>query len=125
MKIAVIATAVALTAASSASAMDLGSTGISLGAELDTAYNVDQENMNITLTPELGYSRWGAAFTLGADIALYDDGFVAGDVLPTIDFGASYGLELYGIESEIYLKTSYDLEASDRGDLTIGTTFKF
>ena len=124
MRIAVIATAAAL-AATSASAIELGATGISLGAELDTAYNVDKENMNITLTPELGYARWGTEFSVGADLELYDDEFVAGDVLPTIDFGASYGLELYGFESEVYVETSYDLELEDMGDVVVGTTFKF
>ena len=124
MKIAAIAVAATI-AATSASAAELGATGISLGAELDSAYNVDQENMKETLTPTLGYKAWGADFSLSSDLAIYDDEFVAGDTKPTLDFGAEYGMSVFGLNSTAYVETGYDLEEKKMGDVIVGAKFSF
>ena len=126
MKIAAIAAA-ALITASAASAADIGNTGISIGAELDNRYNVDTEALTVTLSPEVGYSRWGFGFTASTDLLLADnDGLTANkDKLPTLDFGAEYGLNMWGLGATAYAETGYDLEAEDMSDVEVGISFKF
>lgn len=122
MKFAAL-TAAALLAATSAQAIDLGATGLSLGVDTTAEYNIDAENMTLTTTPELGYNMYGFVnLTVGADIAIYDDEFVMGDELPTLDFGAS---TLIRENLELYLETGYDLEAEDMSDVVVGATFSF
>ena len=126
MKIAVIAVAATI-AATSVSAADIGATGISIGAELDNRYNVETEALTITLSPEVGYSRWGFGFTAGTDLLLADnDGLTANkDKLPTLDFGAEYGMNMWGLGATAYAETGYDLEAEDMSDVEVGVKFKF
>ena len=125
MKLAAI-TAAALLAASAASAADLGNTGISISAELDSRYNVDQEAFTMTMSPEIGYNLSGFALSLGTDVViLQNDAIVLGDALPTINFGAKYGLTAWGLSSEAYFETGYDLELDDMSDIEIGVKFSF
>ena len=125
MKIAAF-TAAAMITATSAMAADLGG-GLSIGAELDNKYNIDTEKFTMTVTPEVGYSAWGAGFTLGADINLYNgDEFAFNeDKMPTLDFGAEYGIGLWGLSSTAYAETGYDLEAEEMSDIEIGLKFAF
>ena len=125
MKIAAIAAAAMITA-TAASAADIGNTGISIGAELDNRYNVDQEALTVTLTPEVGYTAWGVGLTASTDLLLADnDGFALDDELPTLDFGAEYGLTVWGLTSTVYAETGYDLELEDMSDVEVGLSFKF
>ena len=126
MKIAAIAAA-ALITATAASAADIGNTGISLGAELDSRYNVDAEALTITLTPEVGYSIAGFGLSASTDLLLANnDGLTANkDKLPTLDFGAEYGLNMWGLGATAYAETGYDLEAEDMSDVEVGVKFKF
>ena len=121
MKLA-IATAAAMVAATSASAIELGIPGLTLGTTTTAEYNVDAENLSLTLEPEVGYAFVGIDFTLGTEIAVYNDDFVLGDEMPTLDFKAAKqiwdGLELYG-------EVGFDLEAEERTDLTVGASFSF
>lgn len=125
MKIAALATAATLLA-TSAMAMDLGG-GLSVGATTDASYDIDAENMNVMITPELGYSAWGANFSVDMDINIYDqEEFVLGDAFdkPVINFGVEYpigmvnGLTAYG-------ETSYDWDASDTVNSKVGVKFSF
>ena len=125
MKIAALATAATLLA-TSAMAMDLGG-GLSVGATTDASYDIDAENFNLMITPELGYSAWGANFSVDMDINIYDqEEFVLGDAFdkPVINFGVEYpigmvnGLTAYG-------ETSYDWDASDTVDSKVGVKFSF
>jgi hypothetical protein len=125
MKIAALATAATLLA-TSAMAMDLGG-GLSVGATTDASYDIDAENMNVMITPELGYSAWGANFSVDMDINIYDqEEFVLGDAFdkPVINFGVEYpigmvnGLTAYG-------ETSYDWDASDTVGSKVGVKFSF
>ena len=108
--------------ATSASAMDLGMGGLSLNTEVVGEYNVDAENMLMTIEPELVYTVAGIDLTAGTLMSIYDDKIVLGDTLPTLDFGAEKyimnGLKVYG-------EVSYDLEAEERGDLAVGLSFNF
>ena len=126
MKIAVIAVAATI-AATSVSAADIGNTGISIGAELDNRYNVDAEALTITLTPEIGYNFAGFGLSASTDLLLADnDGLTANkDKLPTFDFGAEYGMNMWGLGATAYAETGYDLEAEDMSDVEVGVKFKF
>jgi len=79
------------------------------------------------ITPELGYSAWGANFSVDMDINIYDqEEFVLGDAFdkPVINFGVEYpigmvnGLTAYG-------ETSYDWDASDTVGSKVGVKFSF
>jgi len=121
MKLA-IATAAAVLAATSASAIELGIGGLTAGATTTAEYNVDAENMSLTVEPEVGYAFAGMDFTASTEISVYDDEFVLGDTMPTLDFKAARqiwdNLELYG-------EIGYDFETEERTDLTVGASFEF
>jgi len=130
MKFAAIAVASALAlaacAGTEAEAAELGATGISIGAELDNRYNVDQEQMTTTLTPSAGYNIAGFGLSAEMDFVLYDNEFTLNnDELPTLDFGAEYGMTLGGLNATVYGETGYDLEAEDMQDVEVGVSFKF
>ena len=130
MKFAIAATVAALTlaacAGTEAEAAEIGATGISIGAELDNRYNVDTETMTTTLTPEVGYDIAGFGLSAEMDFVLYDNEFTLNnDELPTLDFGAEYGMTLGGLNATVYGETGYDLEAEDMSDIEVGVSFKF
>ena len=126
MKIAAIAAAALITSAAAVSAAEIGATGISIGAELDNRYNVDAETMTTTLTPEVGYNIAGFGLSAEMDFVLYDNEFTLNnDELPTLDFGAEYGMTLGGLNATVYGETGYDLEAEDMSDVEVGISFKF
>ena len=126
MKIAAIAAAALITSAAAVSAAEIGATGIAIGAELDNRYNVDAETMTTTLTPEVGYNIAGFGLSAEMDFVLYDNDFTLNnDELPTVDFGAEYGMTLGGLNATVYGETGYDLEAEDMSDVEVGISFKF
>ena len=122
MKNITLAAIIAAATTTSAAAMDLGATGLSLNTEAVGEYNVDTENLLMTIEPTLGYTFASLDLSVGALIPVYDDDIVIGDNLPTLDFEVSKNL-LDGWK--VYGEVSYDLEAEDRGDLVIGTSFNF
>ena len=124
MKFVVAAAALALTA-SPLVAADLGNTGISLGGEAVAEYNVDAENLSLVVTPEVSYNFTGFFVASAAtDLTIYDGEFTEAtfEVLPTIDLR---------VEREVmanltaYGEMSYNLEAQERGDATVGVSFNF
>ena len=126
MKIAALATAATI-AATSVSAMDLGSTGLTLNTEIDASWDLDADDNNllITLEPDLGYAWMGVNLTAGLDLNVYkDQEFVLGDQFDAleIDLGASYmimnGLKAYG-------ETTWDVEASEIEETKVGVAFTF
>ena len=130
MKFAIAAaTALVLSAcmhASEAEAAEIGATGISIGAELDNRYNVDAETMKTTLTPGVGYDIAGFGLSAEMDFVLYNDEFTLNnDELPTLDFGAEYGLGLMGLTSTAYVESGYNFETEDMSDIEVGVSFKF
>ena len=122
------ATAITLAAcaAEEAAAIDLGA-GLSVGATTDASYDIDAENMNLMITPELGYSAWGANFSVDMDINIYDqEEFVLGDAFdkPVINFGVEYSIGMVnGLTA--YGETSYDWDASDTVGSKVGVKFSF
>lgn len=127
MKLVALSAAALLATTVAASAAEIGNTGISVGAELDNRYNTDAEKLTMTLTPEVGYSRWGFDFDASTDLTLYngDEFSLNEDKLPTLDLGAAYGLSLWGLNSEAYVETGYDFETSDMSDVEVGISFSF
>jgi outer membrane cobalamin receptor len=116
MKVAAVAATVAFMASTAYA------DGVSISNEVNGEYNLDSEVMTLTWTPEAGYTYAGVDFTLGTDIAVYNDEVVLGDVKPTLDFGASY---MVNASLEVYGEVSYNLETESRGDVVVGATFSF
>lgn len=125
-----IAAAAVTAMAGSAMALELGG-GISLGATVSTAYNVDTDIGAITASPELSYNFNGVDISALMAFDLWDAAsgeFIMPDMdaLPLIDLGASYTLDI-GMWSDIDLSmsTSWDLSDNSLGDVTVMASFSF
>ena len=105
--------------------------GLSFGGEVETEYNMDAEKMTVILTPETKYEMGAATFALSSDLSIYDssavDSWTATNLLeegsrPDIDVTVEYtlqdGLTVYG-------ETGWDIDAKERKDIVVGTTFEF
>lgn len=127
MKIAAIATAATIFAATSVHAIDIGNTGVSLGAKVDAYYDVDGEHFDSVLTPSFGYSAWGIDLSAStdlnivtADTIVFQDAF---DTLPVLDLGASYSI-LNG-SATAYGNIDFNLEDSEFTGGKVGVSFAF
>jgi hypothetical protein len=124
MKFAAIAVAAMITA-TSASAAELGATGISIGAELDTFYDFDTEGVGSVVTPEVGYTMMGVSLTASTDLALIEgDKVVAKDMLdaPIVSFGAEYTMGVANLYGEVDVDVTNDFDTSAA---KVGVSFKF
>ena len=116
------AAAVLLTTA--VNAAEIGN-GLSLSAEVDTNWAYDAEALTMTLTPEMGYANWGNDFTLSTDLDVYSsEEFQLGDALDTMILEFKVTRDVMS-NVELYGKTSWDLDAAERGEISIGATFSF
>jgi len=103
-------------------------TSLSWGGEVDAGYNVDTEVMDVTLTPELNYGLSEmTVLSLSSDLTVWNSDTEVNigdylDDLPTLEFGVDHDL---GNGTALYGEMSYDLEAEERGDITVGVTFNF
>jgi opacity protein-like surface antigen len=122
MKLAAITAATLLASATTIQAMDIGSTGISVGATTVAEYNVDAENITLEVTPSMTYSLYGTDVKLSSDLMVYNDDFVFMDVNPILDFKVGYDVWDH---AEVYVETGYDLELEDRIDVVVGMSFSF
>ena len=130
MRTTVIAMVAAM-AATSATAMDLPVPGLALNTDAVVEHKFDAEATTLTLTPELEYVPNDGPLSLTAATTLsvwdntnsltLDDEF---DVLPTIDFGATYAVPTMD-NLELELGTSYNFETEARGEITATATFSF
>jgi hypothetical protein len=118
MKIAAIA-ATAMVVASSASAIELGNTGVSLGGKVDMNYTTGLDTYAVDFIPRASYSAFGVGF--GVETTFDVMGLNDDEVFKGIDLDASYeimpGLEAYG-----EVGTDADFEF---GDVKMGVTFAF
>lgn len=129
----VIITTIALTGlATTASAIDLPVTGLALNTDAKVEYKMDAETTAMTLAPELSYMPYfvdGVEVTTGTTLSVWDNngGFTLADefdALPTLDMGVTYAPAIVdGLELEV--GTSYDLDAKERGEVTVSATFSF
>ena len=47
------------------------------------------------------------------------------DKLPTLDFGAEYGMTLLGLDAVVFGESGYDLEKEAMDDIEVGVSFSF
>lgn len=121
----------AMTFAGTASAMDIG-WGVSLNNEVTTEYNIDAEHLDVTWAPEVSYElpfMSGLSTSAGMDIPVYNttDEFAIADVFeegsrPDLNLKTTYAI---GDNLETYVKTGWDLNASELNDIVVGATFSF
>ena len=120
MKTTVIAAALLITA-TSASAIELGATGISIGAEVDANYTTGVEEFAFEVTPEASFTNWGIDFSASTTMNLMDLNEDDADLFTGVDLEAGYSitnsLRAYG-----EISTDADFEF---GDATVGVTFSF
>jgi hypothetical protein len=99
---------------------------LDFGGEVTAKRNIDTDVNTIVLTPEVTYTGVEQLeLTLSSDLSVYNNTFTLDEtveVLPTLKFLAEYDVT---DSVELFASTSYDLEAEDRGDLTVGATFSF
>ena len=127
-----VATIALLASVSTASAMDLPLSGLALNTEVVAEYKVDAETATLVATPELAYSpafASGLTATAGIELNVWDkDGGLTiadeFDVAPEILLGATY-VPGFAPNAELEVSTSYDFEASKRGEVTMTATFNF
>lgn len=127
----VAATGLAACAADDAAAMDIG-WGLALNNEVTTEYNIDAEHLDVTWAPEVSYElpfMSGLSTSAGMDIPVYNttDEFAIADVLeegsrPDLNLKTTYAI---GDNLETYVKTGWDLNASELNDIVVGATFSF
>ena len=121
---------VAAMAATSATAMDLPINGLSLNTDVVLEHKLDASTTQLDLAPELEFAPSavaGLALTAGMNIDVWDNTnqFTLDtefDVMPTIDFGATYQA-MDNLELE--LGTAYNFETKERTEITLTTTFAF
>lgn len=128
MKNILAATVVATLFAGAAAAETQLAPNLSLETEVKAERKVDADSTILTVNPELTYGAAPALdFTLGTVLSVWDntnevtldDEF---DHLPVLSFGATYDFtESLSFEA----LTSYDLEAEERGEITVSASFKF
>ena len=103
--------------ATSAHAIDLGTTGFSLKTTLEAEYNITDEAEEITLTPELKYNLWNIDLAVDTDIDLQAIDEYNLDLTWTASKIVGSNIKLFG-------EMSTDDEW-DRDDVTVGVSFSF
>jgi hypothetical protein len=124
MKNALLTSAAIVAFASAASAFEIAP-GLSAGADVVTAYTVDAKDVATTLTPTLSYNWSAISLSASTDLSVWNNGWVGNtmfDVKPTIDLEAIFAAQ---DNVELSLETSYDIEAADRGEITLTATLSF
>ena len=123
----IVLAAVAAMAATSATAMDLGTSGLTLNTDVVAKHLVDAGTTAATINPELGYNFGPADFTVGTKLNLWDNANAITlddefDHFPTFDFGITYQMQ-----SNLAFEagTSYDFDAGERGEFSLKATFSF
>lgn len=104
--------------------------GFSLETEVKAERKVDADTTILTFNPELTYTVGavdGLELTTGTTLSVWDNAndFTLDDEFdtkPVLEFGGSYALR---DDFTIEAATTYDLEAEERGEVTITATFAF
>ena len=128
-----LATVALLGAFTTTSAFAEGGISWAWNNEVTAEYSVDAEKTVMDYEPEMNISLsqdWG--LDIGTKIPLYDstatDSIVMFDVLddgsrPNINFEVNYGG--FGENVSVYGKTHWDIDKAERGEITVGMSFKF
>ena len=105
--------------------------GLSFGGELKSLYNVDKSTTSVTVKPSAIYGIGKTELEVSSVISAFDstatDNMTLFNTLekgsrPTIDLSATYN---WTDSLELEAKSSWDVNAAARGDVTIGATFNF
>ena len=105
--------------------------GLSFGGELKSLYNVDKSTTSVTVKPSAIYGIGKTELEVSSVISAFDstatDNMTLFNTLekgsrPTIDLSATYN---WTDSLELEAKSSWDVDAAARGDVTIGATFNF
>ena len=109
----------------------LAEDGLNFGTELKSLYNLDKSTTSVTIKPSATYGMGKTELEVSSVISAFDstatDNIVLFDTLekgsrPTIDLSATYN---WTDSLELEAKSSWDVNAAARGDVTIGATFNF
>jgi len=119
MKIAAFAAAATLVA-TSASAIELGNTGVSLGGMFDTKYDTGVEEFAMEFVPKASFTNWGVDFAASTTFDIL--GLNEDDVFKGVDFEAGYTIGGTGLRAYGEIGTDADFEF---GDATFGVSFEF
>lgn len=130
MKKILLATAAVFAMASSAFALDFGTTGLALNTEVTSEYNLDTELFTVVSTPELAYSPVeglglyvNTDLTLynGTDVLMFDESAFTG-----LTVGATYvpNVSLGKTSVELYIEADFDADLV-REDAVVGATLSF
>ena len=124
MKNVLLTSAAIVAFASAASAFEIAP-GLSAGADVATSYTVDAEDVTTTLTPILSYNWNAISLSASTDLSVWNNGWAGHqmfDVKPTIDFEAILAAQ---DDLELKAETTYDMEAKNRGEITLTATLSF
>ena len=128
MKKVLMAGAAVIALGSPVAAMDLG-WGVSLNNKVESTYNIDDEHMDVTWSPSMGYAWNSINLSAGMDVPVYHttDEFALMDAWeegtrPDLDLEANYQL---GSGLVAKFETGIDLNETELTDMIVGVTFSF
>lgn len=131
MKLILATTAAIALSAVSASAFEIGQSGLAINNTVSVEHNLTSSATVAKASPELVYvPAAGLSLTASTDLFIYNEGeFAIQDTfskLPTLDLEANYKLlGVTAVDANVYIKGSYDLDAMEGGDVTLGVSFAF
>lgn len=109
--------------AEEASSLSFGN--FDFGGKVEGERNFTQGVTDVTLTPEVSYNGVaGWKLTASTDLTIYNEELLLDTALDNvvIDLEAAYALDS---RTEFTVGTSWDIEAEERGDITVGVSFTF
>ena len=109
--------------------------GISVSHDITAEYSVDNEKSTLIYAPEIAWSSGDLSASAGSSISMYDssaaDSITLFNIMddgsrPDISMELSYDLSgKVNMPIEMNIKTGWDIDASERKDVTIGATLSF
>ena len=103
--------------------------------DVTAEYSVDNENTIIKYEPEIEWNQDQLSLSIGTLISIYDssatDSFMLFDTLdegnrPNINLELTYDMgDMIPLPVEVYGKTSWDIDTSERKDIKLGATISF
>ena len=130
MKKILLATAAVFAMASSAFALDFGTTGVALNTEVTSEYNLDTELFTVVSTPELAYSPVeGLGLYVNTDLTIYDGADLMvfdKSAFTGMTVGATYvpNISLGKTSVEMYIEADFDADFA-RESAVLGATLSF
>ena len=103
--------------------------------DVTAEYSVDNENTIMKYEPEIEWNQDQLGLSIGTLISIYDssatDSFMLFDTLdegnrPNINVELTYNMgDMIPLPLEVYGKTGWDIDASERTDIKLGATISF